>query len=286
MPLTSVSLSCGRFVFRFSEVEFVPRPPEFRQVIPSTKCRCSTLHWATGAALWIPGKGLPLASRAGVVTLHPPQSAPPLYTPASKSKPAFRGYARQMQAFAVASRPAASLRTPSKGLPLAFRAGAPPCTRFHTKNGIVLIPLFVWIRRPDTALVSPSATQAAHKIIGKVEIFIRDFAFPTAFIRSADPLHGAWQIAHCFGYCLAHDGLQRIGIRKTGSAVSFFCQRFHDEGCIGARPASQFFQGQTMTGIVQVQPNSEIELVLILQSQHPACGAPLPPAADILWLLP
>ena len=123
MPLTSVSLSCGRFVFRFSEVEFVPRAPEFRQVIPSTKCRCSTLHWATGAALWIPGKGLPLAFRAGVVTLHPTQGASPLDTPASKSNAAFRGYARQMQAFAVASRPAASLRTPSKGLSLASCAG-------------------------------------------------------------------------------------------------------------------------------------------------------------------
>ena len=175
---------------------------------------------------------------------------------------------------------------PARAFPLHSAQALRPAPGSTQKNGIALIPLFVWIRRPDTALVSPSAAQAAHEIIGKVEIFIRDFAFPTAFIRSADSLHGARQIAHCFGYCLAHDGLQRIGIRKTGSAVSFFCQRFHDEGCIGARPAPQFFQGQTMTGIVQVQPNSEIELVLILQSQHPACGAPLPPAADILWLLP
>ena len=254
MPLTSVSLSCGRFVFRFSEVEFVPRPPEFRQVIPSTKCRCSTLHWATGAALWIPGKGLPLAFRAGVVTLHQTHGRCPL----------------DSRQGSYPLHPAQALR-PAPG---------------HTKNGIVLIPLFVWIRHPDTALVSPSAAQAAHEITGKVEILIGDFDFLAAFIRSADSLHGARQIAHCFGYCLAHDGLQRIGIRKTGSAVSCFCQCFHDEGCIGARPASQFFQGQTMTGIVQVQPNSEIELVLILQSQHPACGAPLPPAADILWLLP
>ena len=97
-----------------------------------------------------------------------------------------------------------------------------------TLNGIVLIPLFVWIRRLDTALVSPSAAQAAHESIGSVEILIRDFAFSAAFIRSADSLHGARQIAHCFGYCLAHDGFQRIGIRKTGGAVCFFCQRFHD----------------------------------------------------------
>ena len=138
----------------------------------------------------------------------------------------------------------------------------------------------------DLCIAADSGYHNAKKLGERVDILIGDFDFLAAFIRSADSLHGARQIAHCFGYCLAHDGLQRIGIRKTGSAVSFFCQRFHDEGCIGARPASQFFQGQTMTGIVQVQPNSEIELVLILQSQHPACGAPLPPAADTLWLLP
>ena len=199
---------------------------------------------------WNPSKGLSLAFCAGVVTLHQPHGRCPLD---SRQGP-FPCIPRRRSALHLATQ----------------------------KNGIVLIPLFVWIRHPDTALVSPSAAQAAHEITGKVEIHIGDFDFPAAFIRSADSLHGARQIAHCFGYCLAHDGLQRIGIRKTGSAVSFFCQRFHDEGCIGARPASQFFQGQTMTGIVQVQPNSEIELVLILQSQHPACGAPLPPAADIL----
>ena len=137
---------------------------------------------------------------------------------------------------------------PARAFPLHSAQALRPAPG-HTKNGIVLIPLFVWIRHPDTALVSPSAAQAAHEITGKVEILIGDFDFPAAFIRSADSLHGARQIVHCFGYCLAHDGLQRIGIRKTGSAVSFFCQCFHDEGCIGARPASQFFQGQTMTGI-------------------------------------
>ena len=129
--------------------------------------------------------------------------------------------------------------------PFATRQGPSPCIpRRHSvlhpatqKNGIALIPLFVWFRSPDTALVSPSATQAAHEIIGNVEIFIGDFVLPAAFIRSADSLHGAWQIAHCFGYCLAHDGLQRIGIRKTDGTCSFFCQRFHDGGCIGARTA-------------------------------------------------
>ena len=43
-------------------VAFLRASCDFRQVIPSTKCRTlrgatlSTLHWATGAALWIPGR--------------------------------------------------------------------------------------------------------------------------------------------------------------------------------------------------------------------------------------
>ena len=142
------------------------------------------------------------------------------------------------QALSPCTRPTgAALWIPGKGL-------TPCIPRRHSvlhpatqKNGIALIPLFVWIRRPDTALVSPSATQAAHESIGSVEIFIRDFAFPAAFIRSTDSLHGTRQITDRFGYGLPHDGLQRFGIRKTGGAVSFFCQRFHDGGCIGARAA-------------------------------------------------
>ena len=43
-------------------VAFLRASCDFRQVIPSTKCRTlrgatlSTLHWATGAALWIPDR--------------------------------------------------------------------------------------------------------------------------------------------------------------------------------------------------------------------------------------
>ena len=72
-----------------------------------------------------------------------------------------------MQAFAVASRPAASLRTPSKGLPLASRIRP-------QKSGIVLIPPFcgfallmpLWyhLQQPK-ALMKPSAMSKSSSVI-------------------------------------------------------------------------------------------------------------------------
>ena len=134
MFLTSVSLSCGRFVFQFSEVEFVPRAPEFRQVIPITKCRRSTLHWATGAALWTlrPRKAIMLSEATlgkckhllSLVGLRPP------------SEPRARAFPlHPAQALSPCTRPTgAALWIPGKGLSLAFCAGAPPCTRPHKKR--------------------------------------------------------------------------------------------------------------------------------------------------------
>ena len=69
------------YFFRLPSCFRFPEGSLFRQVIPSTKCRTlraaalSTLHWARALRLWTPGKGLPLASRAGAAALHPAQRA-------------------------------------------------------------------------------------------------------------------------------------------------------------------------------------------------------------------
>ena len=172
-----------------------------------------------------------------------------------------------MQAFAVASRPAASLRTPSKGLPLASRP-RPQKERYRFDTA------FLWIRAPDAALVSPSAAQGAHETVGNVEILIGHFDLPSGFFRSAARLYSKGQSAHRFGDRLPHDGFQPIGVRETQGRSRFLCQRVHDGCRVGTGTASEFFPSQTVTGVVQVQPHGKADAVLILQREHPVCGAP------------
>ena len=60
------------------------------------------------------------------------------------------------------------------------------------------MPLFMWSRRPDAALVSLSATQAAHEIVGDVEIIIGDFSLLAAVRHSTRWLYR--QCVQRFGY--------------------------------------------------------------------------------------
>ena len=59
--------------------------------------------------------------------------------------------------------------------------------------------------------MSSSAAQAAHEIIGYVEILIRDFVLPATISRNVDRIHR--HLVQCLSHCLTHDGLQSIGVK-------------------------------------------------------------------------
>lgn len=170
---------CGSFFH--SEVGFIPCLVLFRQVIPSTMCRTlraaalSTHNWATGAALWIPGRRCRPAPdpersasglRARAFPLHPAQALSPCTRPK-----AFHPWIPSKGLSLASCAGVVTLHPPQSALPLDSGQGSFPCIpRRHSvlhpgtqKNGIALIPHFVCSRCPDTALVSPQQHRALMK---------------------------------------------------------------------------------------------------------------------------
>ena len=109
----------------------------------------------------------------------------PLDASASKSNSAFRGYARQMQAFALASRPAASLRNPARVFPLHSAQALPPCTRPKA--------LRPWTLRPRKAILLSEATLGKCKHLLSL-VGLRPPSEPRA---RAFPLHPAQVLSPC-----------------------------------------------------------------------------------------